>query len=339
MRPAWRSDVRSPATRRLAGAAFCFLLLSPALAGAAVLTPAEYAGRLDRAAQGMERAARTRDSDSQLADKAFAEVPARAEVRVSPGASTLPVDNRDLLAELRRDAKRGPAGMEEAARTLRSLQAGVAGTAPAPPDGRAALTRVLARREFHKSWWQRTREKLAALGGRAVRYVFEHFPSPPEGMHVPANLWRVIGYSALAAAALVVALLVVRMVMRLTGAPLPEERAAALGEEEPRRPHTEWLAEADRMLREGRYGAAVRAFYLAALMRLDETGRLSYDRARADGRFVRALERGGEAELARQLLELSRLFSRIWYGLAPADMQEYVQARQMWRRLEAMTAP
>jgi hypothetical protein len=337
MRPARRSDALSRSAR--VAAPLCLLLLFPALAGAAVLTPAEYAGRLDRAAQGMERAARTRDSASQLADKALTEVPERAEVRLPPAASALSVDNRDLVAGLRRKVKRGPAGMEEAARTLRSLQAGVAATAPAPPDGREALARVLARREFHKSWWQRTREKLAGLGGRAVRYVFEHFPSLPEGMHVPSSLWRVIGYSALAAAALVVALLVVRMVMRLTGAPSPEQVPATLGEDEPRRPHTEWLAEADRMLRERRYGAAVRAFHLAALMRLDETGRLSYDRARADGRFVRALEMGGEADLARQLLELSRLFSRIWYGLAPAGAEEYDRAQQMWRRLEAMTTP
>jgi hypothetical protein len=338
MWPARLSEVQFAAARRGAGAVLCLLLLSPAWAGAAVLTSSEYAGRLDRAAQAMEHAARDRSDASQLADRALTEVPERAEVRVAPTASVLTVDNRDLLAGLRRDAKRSPAGMEEAARTLRSLQAGIVGAASAPPGGREALARVLARREFHKSWWQRTREKLGRLIGRAVRYVFRHFPSLPENMHVPVSLWRVIGYSALAAAALIVALLVVRMVMRLTGPPRPEGAPVAVDGEEPRRPHAEWVAEAERMVREGRYGAAVRALYLAALMRLDETGRLSYDRARADGRFVRALEGRGEAELAGQLLELSGLFSRIWYGLAPAGAGECEQARRMWRRLEGMTA-
>lgn len=336
MRLARRPDLLSRSRR--AAAALCFLLLSPVLAGAAVLTPSEYAERLGRAAQGMERAARASENASRLADEALAVVPEREKVRVPPAASTLSADNRDLLARLRRDVTRGPAGMEEAARTLRSLQAGVAGTAPAPPEGAKALAAVLARREFRPSLFQRLREWYGDLKGRLLRYVFEHFPSLPADMHVPVNLWRVVGYGALLAAGLVVMVLVARLTLRAAAA-RPEEALVPGPEEEWGRPHAEWLAEAERLLRAHHYGPAVRAVYLAALMRLDETGRLSYDRARADGRSVGALRAKGEQELARELLGLCRIFSRTWYGLAPTGAEEYDAARQTWHRLEAMTRP
>ncbi len=105
------------------------------------------------------------------------------------------------------------------------------------------------------------------------------------------------------------------------------------------RSHADWLAEAEANLKAGDCRAALRALHMAALLKLDEAGILTYQSSATDGRFLRLLRSKGLNDLAAALSSLNHLFVLVWYGNRPAGPQEYAAAQARWRELEALTTP
>jgi hypothetical protein len=78
----------------------------------------------------------------------------------------------------------------------------------------------------------------------------------------------------------------------------------------------EWLAEADRLAREGDFRAVYRALYLALLAGLHARSRIDFRRNRTNWIYVRGFR--GPAELKATFASLTDLFDRVWYGLEAA---------------------
>jgi hypothetical protein len=94
----------------------------------------------------------------------------------------------------------------------------------------------------------------------------------------------------------------------------------------------EWLEEAERLAVEGGYRSAQRALFLCALMRLHETGAVTFSRFRSNGEYVRALEQYRQEE--RQIFSsLTEDFDRLWYGEEATDRRGYEVARGKVRQL------
>jgi hypothetical protein len=94
-----------------------------------------------------------------------------------------------------------------------------------------------------------------------------------------------------------------------------ERRATALlEEEEPLRTIDEWLEIADRLEAEGRYREAVRALYLACLLRFDEALIARFDRGQTNWEHLARIEASPRLPEHIEFREPTRLFDRVWYG-------------------------
>jgi len=306
------------------------------------LTQTEYRLRVGEVAAQLQQAAKQGERGKRFAQQAVAQLPEKATV-ASPGQAPVSIDNRDLLRTLRQRVGQGREGILSAAGVLRSLQSVLEPPpGPLPPHPRETLSRVLSRSDFKPSrlsqlqaWMVRMIDRMLEMLARVFESIGNRFPSLRLGLSKRAQ------HAILTALLVICGLVTLYLVARVgLGAGVARRRPSgevAL-EAEPLRAHDQWLVEADAALRAGDYRAAVRALHLAALMRLDETGYISFTASLTDGRIVRTLAARGRGQIADALAALSRLFAAIWYGLAPAGPEEYRRAREEWQRLEAMTA-
>ena len=99
-----------------------------------------------------------------------------------------------------------------------------------------------------------------------------------------------------------------------------------------------WRHQAEEHARAGDYRAAYRALFLAVLLRLDHAGVLSYDIARTNGDYLRALRTDAQATLHDLLLPPAQDFDRFWYGRAEASMEDYQTLIGIYKRLPASFA-
>lgn len=315
---------------RLAWLAVLLVLATPA--AAATLTPAEYARALSQTAARLERA-----KTSLEAEQALAGLPTQVVAQESAKSARLTVDNRELLAALRRQAAAGPRGIRTAAALLRSLASAVTTAAPPPPaNARDVLTKVLKRGEFRPPWWEKPVEKL--LRGMADVWDWLAERVHPPVPHLSRRVWKTLGLGALVLVAATIVFLIARVLSQLAGPTRPPSvgpaaRPAVI------LPYSSWLSEAEARGRDGDYRAAVRALHMAALMKLDDAGLVRYDSSHTDGRFVRALQACGQPDLAAALARLNVLFAVVWYGRLSAGPTEYATARSLWTELEAATTP
>lgn len=316
------------------GAAVASLLLCWVSAAAAnPLTPAQYERAVARAAEQLEQAAKRGSSGQAEAIQALKQVPAGADVRAEAGGPPVRVDNRALVRRLEDEVRSGPGGMEAAARTLRSLEDGLKLQGPPPPAGaQQVLREVLSRPEFRETWWERLQRRVAAWAMNLIASLLSHLPKVGG-----AGVWlMIVLWLALAVAGVIVVAAAISLLRR------PRRRVRRERRAEPAAParlsHLDWLAEATRAAEAGDHRAAVRAVHMAALVKLDEVGAVSFDRAATDARYVGLLRERGRGELAAVLAKLNRLFAVVWYGSAPARGAEYAAAQEGWRELEVLAA-
>jgi hypothetical protein len=324
-------------TRRLPGLLLLLLCASCSRAAGDVLTSEEYARVLTRTAQRLEQAAGRGAAGRAEAEQALDSLPQQVTVLGEPGQPAREARNADLVASLRQRVEAGPMGWREAGQVLRNVgRSAATRAAPPPPEASRVLAGVLAGREFREPWWEKTVQRfwlwVAGLLERIAKYL--HFPNL--GVHVPRRVWNAIGVGLVVLLAGAVIVLLARVLARMTGPltdlpPPPRVRQIEI------RSSARWRAEAERAVEARDYRAAVRALHLAALMRLDEAGMVHFDDGCSDGRFVRLLRDHGQADLARHLSQLNRLFAVIWYGLAPAGPEEYAAAQALLTDLEAVT--
>ncbi len=83
--------------------------------------------------------------------------------------------------------------------------------------------------------------------------------------------------------------------------------------------------EALRLLQAGEFRGAMRALYLAALLRWDELGKLRFDRSLTNREVLARARGSGDAVLVQGLSPLVERFDRFWYGGAPCSAEDYAE--------------
>jgi Domain of unknown function (DUF4129) len=191
--------------------------------------------------------------------------------------------------------------------------AGVTVAGQPRPDARRALEQILARNEFQQSAASRWREQLQRRVGEWIEDLWTRFGGGQgAGRRVAI---------ALAWIASIGALLALGFWMTRTIARRKPGIALDLGAGSVRRPRARELAlRALSHARAGDVKEAVRAGYIAALVRLEEQGAWRVDDARTPREYLPLLR---PADHRRELmLDLTRRFEQVWYGNRPAGQDE-----------------
>lgn len=234
-----------------------------------------------------------------------------------PDGESVPVDNRWLAEELARPEPRLPL----IAARLGALIDTLAEDGPSPPDDALErLEEILARPPFARPE-SRPREPgpLDQFFERLAR-LLEGLPGPIGEAAGPSGTFA--GWALLAAGgALVLAVLwlwlrglrrTLRAESRLEARPDATVQTAA-----------EARDRADELAREGNYREAVRVLALAALLWLDERGRLRYEPHQTNREHLARLR--DQPPLHERLEPVVETADRVWYGKAPIDAREYAE--------------
>jgi hypothetical protein len=113
-----------------------------------------------------------------------------------------------------------------------------------------------------------------------------------------------------------------------------QRRASTLLEDsEPERSLDEWLELADRLESEGRYREAVRALYLACLLRFDEALVARFDRGQTNWEHLYRIEQSARKPEGLDFRTPTNLFDRVWYGYQGKGAEEVGLFRQWYLRI------
>jgi len=101
---------------------------------------------------------------------------------------------------------------------------------------------------------------------------------------------------------------------------------AMLEEDEPVRTLDEWLAEADELERQGKHREAVRALFLACLLRFDQHRVARFERSETNWEHLRRIQASPSRPADLDFLEPTKRFDLVWYGFrgdGPADVVRF----------------
>jgi hypothetical protein len=195
----------------------------------------------------------------------------------------------------------------------------VAGDLPAPtrdPDRvRDAVREVLARPEFRppdRTLLQRAFDWLLEQVGRLLAELGA------------SGAGGIVGLAVLVLALLGIGLLAARFSRGLTSS--PEVRAAVPGV--PRRPATDWRAEAEAHERAGAWRAAVRCRYRALVAELAARGLVDEVPGRTAGEY-RGEVRRNLPDAAADFAGATELFELAWYGRGETGSQQASRLREL----------
>ncbi|HUG16983.1 MAG TPA: DUF4129 domain-containing protein [Thermomicrobiales bacterium] len=303
----------------LAAALLCLLATTSIAAAQDVET---YLMTLSRAADAL----RAPEPDPATAAEMLAGV---GSVTVAGGAPVEP-DLSAILADLRAsppDIKRALARIEAAISAIERASL----SSPGDDDALSALDAVLARSEFappepddgERSWRQRLVDALddvlSPVIERIARWLSPLFDSEggsSAGGVVLRAIMAAIGIAAIVA----VIVLVIRNVRQAMTSDIARLEAAR----ETRLSAADARANAEQLFLDGNFREALRALYLATLLRLDETGRLRFDRSLTNQEVLRATRIYGDETLRQRLSPLVDRFDRVWYGGASCSADDYL---------------
>lgn len=300
---------RFATTRRQTGAVVVSLCLAYVLASSlhlayadAPITLAEYrrvvADTLALVEQG---------NDAARFQQAATMLDAVRAVRLDTG-ETMTVTNDPLLAEMRR-ANPDVGKVRARLRALRDALA--VPTGPLNPNDQEKLHDLLNKPPFKQeasdNWFIRLLDELLSrLFGGTVQGIFD------------------MRYVIVALGFVLIVAVLVYFAINLRGntaseAVLPAESVT----DEANLTASAALHNAQRLASAGDYRAAVRQLYLSTLLRLDERGRLRYDRSLTNREYLRAVS---SAPAIRDALQpIVETFDHIWYGFAPISATEFAE--------------
>lgn len=278
-----------------------------------------YEAQLDSYA---EQISRTRRQPSQLA-RIRKSLPSEWIVRAGQSRVTVSTDwLSDDLAVLSANRKDSDtfarlinarlAGMREAAAQLEA-------PSPVSSDARAHLDAILHRREFSGLHGP---TELQILEERIGRWLVEHLVRLLRGLHLGTNVGNLLSWIVIG---LAFAFLCWWLWNRLAVLS-PKQKSQAASPVGSIASSRAWLEDALAAADRGEYREAVHCAYWAAIARLEDSGRLSRDRARTPREALRQLQTADSSE--REILRaLTRSFELVWYGYRPASAADWIGAR------------
>ncbi|MCS6882619.1 MAG: DUF4129 domain-containing protein [Oscillochloridaceae bacterium] len=298
---------------------FAALVAALALSLASVVPVAAQEATLSLAAY--EQALREAHAAAERGDRISLELVAPRLIAATavalPGGGSAPADNRWLAEELARPEPRLPL----IAARLGALIDTLSSAGPSPPDDALErLEEILSRPPFARAEPQPREPGPLDQFFERLGHLLDGLVDPIGEAAGPSA--TVAGWMLLAAgAALVIAVLwlwlrglrrTLRVETRLDARPDVTTRTAA-----------EARDRADELARQGNYREAVRVLALAALLWLDERGRLRYEPHQTNREHLARLR--DQPPLYERLAPVVETADRVWYGGAPIDDRGYAE--------------
>ncbi len=211
-------------------------------------------------------------------------------------------------------------------------------SAAAPSSGASGQAKTIKELPFYKdngvrseaNWLSRALDKLKGL---SVKMPHNDTPSSsPSGSFLgPWVTW--VMWTLLGAAVIVFAFLGLRHVDWKRG--LRKKTKALLDEDEPERTLDEWLQQADMLAREGKYREAVRALYLACLLKFDEAHVARFDRSETNWEHLARIQASPKRPAEVDFSSPTKAFDQIWYGMRVRGMEDVDQFRNWYGSVRA----
>ena len=222
---------------------------------------------------------------------------------------------RDLIAQTPRGR-----GLPQAKEWLEHLAAHLDGSSVAPrASGNAGreLTRILARREFEgvrpPSQWELLQERIRNWLGRFFQRLFGFAAQYPTESKF--FFWTLIGGAVLA--------FLVWLFRRWDRAEL---LSMNIPSDATPRTSNQWILAARAFSAEGDFRKAIQCTYWAAIVRLEELGRLPRNRPHTPREYlslVSTARGGGPSQYSAPLAALTGQLERCWYAGMPASPQDF----------------
>lgn len=108
---------------------------------------------------------------------------------------------------------------------------------------------------------------------------------------------------------------------------------ALVEEDEPERTVDEWLTVAGSLEAEGRYREAVRALYLACLIRLDEAGVARFLRYETNWEHQHRIHASPKRPPSLDMLPATRMMDRVWYGFRTQGQPDVTEMRGIYEQV------
>jgi hypothetical protein len=253
----------------------------------------------------------------------LAALPAVWEVATTSGPYTISsVPLRALLEKPAKESFYAKAWLEYMAAHLD----GFSKTPGTHGNARAALDRILARREFAgigpPSAWDLFKERVANWLASLLRRIFSM-------MGMDSASGAILFWVLLAAAVGALGFLLVRIWTR-------DERDAALttaGRFAVVRTSLDWVRTARAAAQTGDWRRAIQCAYWAGVVRLEETGALPHNRTHTPREYLRLLALSSSAA---PLAELTKRLERFWYAGSAAGADDFAACLDS---LEALGCP
>lgn len=110
-------------------------------------------------------------------------------------------------------------------------------------------------------------------------------------------------------------------------------RKAVLEDDEPQRTLDEWLALADQLTAEGKHREAVRALYLACLLKFDEHRVARFLRGETNWEHLRRIRASQRLPAGLDFQSATARFDRIWYGHDVRGLEDVQQFRAQYEEV------
>jgi hypothetical protein len=157
-------------------------------------------------------------------------------------------------------------------------------------------------------------------------------PDLPKPSSAPSTAWVVyLMWGLLGAAILALAFLAAKHFSWKTK--LARKAKAVLEEDEPERTLDEWLQTADELAARGAYREAVRALYLACLLRFDEHRVARFDRHETNWEHLSRIHSSARRPSDLDFTPPTKAFDRIWYGKRVNGMADVDEFRAWYRHI------
>jgi len=185
-------------------------------------------------------------------------------------------------------------------------------------------------------WWQRFLRWLRDF----FRQFARNNPPPPEAL---LRTGETAGWVIMALVVVMIALLLSFWLKAILGNIIADRRLRRKNSEDDL-PTTaaEARQEAQQLAQAGNYREAVRRMYLAALLGLDESGLIHYDRTLTNREVlaqitpIHGTDDRGKTAVQTHLRPVVDTFDRVWYGIHEPDAQSYRSYVAEIDELEAM---
>ena len=214
-----------------------------------------------------------------------------------------------------------------------ALRDRLAGKTAAPPiDAQAEAKRILSAPQYRtvpegeRNWLGESAGRVGERAGQAIeaflRWLFDLLPRPEAGplggpnLGLLGQIFYILAWIVIGGALVAFVVFVARKFGWIPTAVAGRKRAGGglLDEDEPDRSADEWLLEAARLEREGKFREAVRCLYLACLIRLDEKGVAAFRRGETNWEHLRRIESSRRRPADLDFRDPTSRFDWIWYG-------------------------